>query len=183
MVWSGRPPGLYWQRNFVLLHAEGGDTSILVSPVAAANLTTVELLSVTLPDSGKTVVFAIAAIFGKTAAISAYLPDSGKPVQVFLARLEKLKKMLRFCVITQKSLEAITTGGSHCWRRFRQGGPGCQGVRGCQGECGVIKCHWNVIDKASADCPFLCGFLVALKQYQLGRLSFLEISFSFCMCV
>ena len=101
MVWSGRPPGLYWQRNFVLLHAEGGDTSILVSPVAAANLTTVELLSVTLPDSGKTVVFATAAIFGKTAAISAYLPDSGKPVQVFLARLEKLKKMLRFCVIPQ----------------------------------------------------------------------------------
>ena len=116
MVWSGRPPGLYWQRNFVLLHAEGGDTSILVSPVAAANLTTVELLSVTLPDSGKTVVFATAAIFGKTAAISAYLPDSGKPVQVFLARLEKLKKMLRFCVITQSrwwqlQLEAAIAGG------------------------------------------------------------------------
>ena len=116
MVWSGRPLGLYWHRNFVLLHAEGVDTSILVSPVAAANLTTVELLSVTLPDSGKTVVFATAAIFGKTAAISAYLPDSGKPVQVFLARLEKLKKMLRFCVITQSrwwqlQLEAAIAGG------------------------------------------------------------------------
>ena len=90
-------------RNFVLPHAEGGDNSILVSPVA-------------LPDSGKTVVFATAAIFGKTAAISAYLPDSGKPVQVFLARLEKLKKMLRFCVITQSrwwqlQLEAAIAGG------------------------------------------------------------------------
>ena len=116
MVWSGRPPGLYWQRNFVLLHAEGGDTSILVSPVAAANLTTVELLPVTLPDSGKTVVFGTAAIVGKTVAISAYLPDSGKPVQVFLARLEKLKKMLRFCVNTQSrwrqlQLEAAIAGG------------------------------------------------------------------------
>ena len=90
--------------------------AILVSPVAAANLTTVELLSVTLPAFGKTVVFATAAIFGKTAAISAYLPDSGKPVQVFLARLEKLKKMLRFCVITQSrwwqlQLEAAIAGG------------------------------------------------------------------------